>query len=74
MAKGNVELWLGELLSMQMKSLHGVIREGSVVINEPGFQLLSFIANYIAQVRCKNLWWSKVQECDEGAGGIYNMF
>ena len=49
MAKGNVELWLGELLEMQMKSLHAVIREAAVVINEPGFQLLSFAASYIAQ-------------------------
>lgn len=53
MAKGNVEVWLGELLTIQQKSLHGVIRDASVAIGEPTFQLLGFIADYIAQV-CMN--------------------
>ena len=49
-AKGNVELWLGELLDNQMKSLHGVIRDGSRALNDSSFELLSFLNNYIAQV------------------------
>ena len=51
MARGNVELWLGELLHLQQKSLHGVIRDCSNVINDQAFELLSFIANYPAQVK-----------------------
>ena len=49
-AQGNVELWLGELLTLQQKSLHGVIREAAFVISEPTFELLKFIDEYIAQV------------------------
>ena len=52
-AKGNVEMWLGELLVMQQKSLHSVIREAHRVINDSSFELLGFINNYIAQVRLK---------------------
>ena len=50
MARGNVESWLGELLNQQQKSLHGVIREASVVIGEENFQLLEFLGGYPAQV------------------------
>ena len=51
MAKGNVELWLFGLLVQQQKSLHGVIREASIFINDQAFELLGFIGNYIAQVK-----------------------
>ncbi|XP_030832172.1 dynein heavy chain 8, axonemal [Strongylocentrotus purpuratus] len=49
-AKGNVETWLGELLDTQMRSLHGIIKDASRVINDSSFELLSFLNNYIAQV------------------------
>lgn len=49
-AKGNVESWLGELLNEQQKSLHGVIRDAFRAINTDGFELLSFINNFPAQV------------------------
>ncbi|XP_074653701.1 dynein axonemal heavy chain 8-like [Tubulanus polymorphus] len=49
-AKGNVELWLGELLMQQQKSLHAVIRQAFGIINDPGFQLLSFLNDFAAQV------------------------
>ena len=49
-AKGNVELWLGELLVLQQRSLHSVIKEAYNAIGEQTFELLGFIANYIAQV------------------------
>ncbi|XP_063956179.1 dynein axonemal heavy chain 8-like [Lytechinus pictus] len=49
-AKGNVETWLGELLDNQMRSLHGIIRDASRVINDSSFELLSFLNTYIAQV------------------------
>ncbi|CAH1796663.1 unnamed protein product [Owenia fusiformis] len=50
MAKGNVEAWLGELLVEQMRSLHGVIRDASRLINEATFDFLNFLNNYQAQV------------------------
>ena len=50
MAKGNVESWVGELLQLQQRSLHAVIREASNVIVDPAFDMLSFIGNYVAQV------------------------
>ena len=39
-AQGNVEVWLGQLLQQAMDSLHGVIREASVAISSPSFELL----------------------------------
>uniref|UniRef100_H2ZXC8 AAA+ ATPase domain-containing protein n=1 Tax=Latimeria chalumnae TaxID=7897 RepID=H2ZXC8_LATCH len=50
MAKGPVELWLGELLHMQQSSLHSVIRSGYNYISDPGFNLLNFISQFPAQV------------------------
>ncbi|XP_019624088.1 PREDICTED: dynein heavy chain 8, axonemal-like [Branchiostoma belcheri] len=50
MAKGNVEIWLGDLLREQQSSLKGVIREAAANINDPSFQILAFLANYPAQV------------------------
>ena len=49
-AKGNVEVWIGDLLKEQMKSLHGVIKEAHAVINDQSFELLNFIDHYQAQV------------------------
>lgn len=39
-AQGNVEIWLGQLLQQAMDSLHGVIRETSVAITSPTFEIL----------------------------------
>ena len=50
MAQGNVETWLGELLRESMGSLHAVIRDCSVAIDSPNFQLLDFANSYPAQV------------------------
>ncbi|KAK3736698.1 hypothetical protein QZH41_011488 [Actinostola sp. cb2023] len=50
-AKGNVEMWLGELLNMAMSSLHGVIRDAFHHINDGGsFSLMPFMNQYPAQV------------------------
>ena len=50
-SRGNVEVWLGELLAMQQKSIRGIIREAYEVICDPNFDLLPFLHDYIAQVR-----------------------
>ena len=47
---GNVEVWLGDLLVQQMRALHTIIRLASQVINDPDFQLLTYINESIAQV------------------------
>lgn len=50
MARGPVELWLGELLMQQQSSLHSVIKAADLQINDPGFQLLTFLNQFQAQV------------------------
>ena len=53
MAHGNVESWLGELQVMQQTSLHGVIRDAANLIADADFELLTFIADYPAQVKSR---------------------
>ncbi|KAJ8009361.1 hypothetical protein DPEC_G00088090 [Dallia pectoralis] len=50
MARGPVELWLGELLMQQQSSLHSVIKAADLQINDSGFQLLNFLNMFQAQV------------------------
>ncbi|XP_027732137.1 dynein heavy chain 8, axonemal [Vombatus ursinus] len=50
MAKGPVEIWLLDLLRMQMSSLHNVIRLAYYQISDTGFQLLPFLFHFPAQV------------------------
>ncbi|KAM5298595.1 dynein axonemal heavy chain 8-like [Ctenodactylus gundi] len=50
MAKGPVELWLMDLLKMQMSSLHNIIRSAFYEISDAGFQLLPFLSHFPAQV------------------------
>ena len=50
MAKGNVELWLGDLLNQAMNSLHVVIREAYHAINDGGFSLMNFLGQFASQV------------------------
>ncbi|XP_010893351.3 dynein heavy chain 8, axonemal [Esox lucius] len=50
MARGPVELWLGELQMQQQSSLHSVIKAADRQINDSGFQLLNFLNMYQAQV------------------------
>ena len=50
MAQGNVEVWLGKLLNMTLRSVHAVIRNSMVAIQDPNFQILEFLNSYPAQV------------------------
>lgn len=49
-ASGNVELWLRLLTDAQQKSLHNIIHEAWLAINDESFDLLLFLNNYLAQV------------------------
>ena len=50
MAQGNVELWLGSLLKASLLAVHSVIRQASVAIADPNFDLMEFENAYPAQV------------------------
>ena len=50
MAKGNVEVWLGDLLNQAMNSLHAVIRDAYHAINDGGFNLMNFLGQFASQV------------------------
>ncbi|KAH3727100.1 hypothetical protein DPMN_053025, partial [Dreissena polymorpha] len=50
LAQGNVENWLGELLNTGKKSMHSVIRQSSIAIGDPSFNLIEFENDYPAQV------------------------
>ncbi|XP_076310266.1 dynein axonemal heavy chain 8-like [Tachypleus tridentatus] len=64
MAKGNVEIWLGELLKTQQRSLHGIIRECYQALDDSDFKLIPFLKKYIAQVSLLGLQllWTKNTE------------
>ena len=49
-AQGNVEVWLGDLLRMSKKSIHGIIRSAAISISDPGFKLIEFENMFPAQI------------------------
>ncbi|KFU84710.1 Dynein heavy chain 8, axonemal, partial [Chaetura pelagica] len=63
-AKGPVELWLQDLLRVQQISLHGIIRAAYYQISEPGYDLLSFLYQFPAQVGLLGIQmlWTKDSE------------
>ena len=63
-SKGNVESWLGELLNGSHRSLHKIIRDASIQIQDPSFNLMEFETSYVAQVGLLGiqLIWTKESE------------
>ncbi|XP_041823849.1 dynein heavy chain 5, axonemal [Melanotaenia boesemani] len=50
LAQGNVEEWLGQLLSGMRQTLHSIIRQAYLAISDSGWKLLEFQSAFPAQV------------------------
>ena len=63
-AQGNVETWLGDLLRASRSSLHKIIRDASIGIQDSSFNLMDFENSFPAQVGLLGIQilWTKESE------------
>ena len=50
MAQGNVEHWLGALLRQALYSVHVVIKNAAIAVEDPNFEMIEFLHTQPAQV------------------------
>ena len=50
MAQGNVEHWLGSLLKEALHSVHVVIKNAAIAVEDPNFEMIDFLNTQPAQV------------------------
>ncbi len=50
MAQGNVEHWIGTLLKGSLHSVHCVIKQAHVAVEDPNLELVDFLNQFPAQV------------------------
>jgi dynein heavy chain len=55
MAQGNVEFWLGSLLREALHSVHVVIKNAHIAVDDPNLDLIDFLNTSPAQVTAKLL-------------------
>lgn len=51
MAHGNVENWLGALLKEALHSVHAVIKNAHIAVEDPSLDLIDFLNTFPAQVQ-----------------------
>ncbi|PAA86956.1 hypothetical protein BOX15_Mlig012039g1 [Macrostomum lignano] len=65
LAQGNVESWLGDLLRVSRASVHKVIRESFLTLQDPNFNLMEFEGSYPAQVGLLGLQMLWTRDAEE---------
>ena len=50
MTQGNVEHWLGALLKEALHSVHVVVKNAAVAVEDPNFNMVDFLDTQPAQV------------------------
>ena len=66
MAHGNVEQWLMHLLNMMQKSVHGVVRNAAITIQDSSFELMTFLDTFPAQVGLLGLQMLWTRQAEKG--------
>jgi len=74
MAQGNVEVWLGDLLKVSRASLHKIIRDGAIAIQDPAFNLLDFLNSFPAQVNSSFIFELFVKSSFDFFRSVYLVF
>jgi dynein heavy chain len=69
-AEGSVETWLTSLLQTSQQSLHAIIRQAFIMINDMNFSLLPFLDKMPAQV---NLY-KEVNAFSQQASVMYYLY